>query len=381
MLNAETLHPKDLTAADSTAWLRLAETEVGYASPLLGPDFAKAVGVVREDARVCIWRRDGRAVGFLAYHWRPGGHARAIGAPFSDYHGPVAEPGLDCGAALKAAGLAAFRFTSLIDPAGVFAGGVSARTEAFVVELAGPAEAYLDNLRAASPKRFKNYRRLDHKLDREVGPLRIVAPDRSAVAFEQLIAWKRDQMVRTGVHDVLNVEWTRKLMRNLFESQVGNLHGMMINLYAGDRLVAGHFGVRRGGAYHPWIASTDPGLAAWSPGQVFLGRAINAMDDLCLTTYDLGPTHDHYKRPYVLRPRWVGEGLATAATLQGHAARMTDRAWDLAGARRAGAVSGLRRRLEVIAAVELTLGGRARALASALAARAPRAISHALQVG
>jgi CelD/BcsL family acetyltransferase involved in cellulose biosynthesis len=263
MLSAETYHPNELAEPDAAQWRVLQAAHADFANPLLGPDFARAVGKVRDDARVSVFRRDGRAVGFLAYHLRPGGFVRAIGAPFSDYHSLVAEPGLSAEEALAAAGVAAFRFTGLVDPHGAFE--VASRVEAFAIALEGRAEDYLEALRAASPKRFKNYRRLDHKLDREVGELRIVAPDHDPAAFEQLIAWKRDQMTRTGVHDVLAADWTRRLMAELFETRDGPMRGLMINLYAGDRLVAGHFGVRAGGYYHPWIASTDPELAAWSP--------------------------------------------------------------------------------------------------------------------
>jgi CelD/BcsL family acetyltransferase involved in cellulose biosynthesis len=368
MLSAETYHPSELAEPDAVQWRALQAAYADFANPLLGPDFARAVGKVRDDARVSVFRRDGRVVGFLAYHLRPGGFVRAIGAPFSDYHALVAEPGLSAEEALAAAGVAAFRFTGLVDPHGAFE--VASRGEAFAITLQGTAEDYLEALRAASPKRFKNYRRLDHKLDREVGELRIVAPDHDPAAFAQLIAWKRDQLTRTGVHDVLAADWPRRLMAELFETRGGPMRGLMINLYAGDRLAAGHFGVRIGGYYHPWIASTDPELAAWSPGQIFLSRAIAAMPDLGLSTYDLGASHEHYKRPYALNTRMIGEGLATAATPQGRVARLSEQAWILAGGVGAGPVARLRRRLDSIAAAELSLAGRARGLATAIAARA-----------
>ena len=89
MLTAETLHPSDLTGADLAAWRALAAAHPAFASPLLGPDFAVEVGRVRDDARVTVWRRDHQAIGFLAHHRRPGGLARPIGSPFSDYHALV----------------------------------------------------------------------------------------------------------------------------------------------------------------------------------------------------------------------------------------------------------------------------------------------------
>ena len=65
-------------------------------------------------------------------------------------------------------------------------------TEEVLHQIGGDGvEAYWEDLRAASPKRFKNNRRLESKLDREVGELRLVAPDGELSTFETLIDWKR----------------------------------------------------------------------------------------------------------------------------------------------------------------------------------------------
>lgn len=372
MLSAETVHPARLGHAEAAAWRALCAREADFSNPLLGPDFAEAVAEVRSDARVTVWRRGDQPVAFLAYHLRPGGYARPIGAPLSDYHGLVSGEPIDIAEALAVAGLKAYRYTGLSDPYGSFAAPSERMRDGFVIQLDGSADDYVEQLRAQSPKRFKNYRRLDHKMSREVGELEVIAPDPSQAAFEQLIAWKREQLARTGGHDFLRPDWTRVLLRNLFHRTSGPLQGLMINLYADGRLVAGHFGVRLGDFYHPWIASTDPELAAWSPGQVFLLRAIAAMPGLGLDTYDLGPGHEHYKRPYCLTTRRIADGLATAASPAGRAAAASERAWAWAGAHKGGAVERLRRRLDAIATVELSFQDRARSLASALAAKARR---------
>ena len=372
MLIAETFHPSELSQADISTWRALCASRPEFANPLMGPDFAQAVGKVRPDARVTVWRWPGRTAGFLAYHRRPGSYARPIGAPLSDYHGLVAERGLDADEAMAVAGLSIYRFTGLTDPNRAFNGFGATERESFVIELETTAEAYLEALRAASPKRFKNYRRLDHKLDREVGELSIRGADHDRAAFDTLLRWKREQLARTGAHDFLNAEWTQGLLQALFERQDGEFQGLMVNLYAGDQLVAGHFGIRQGGVYHPWIASTDPELGAWSPGQVFLGRAIAAMPGMGLTTYDLGPGHEHYKRPYALTTRMIGDGVATAANLGGRAAQISEQAWSLAGAHGQGPVGKLRRRLDIIASSELSFAGRARGVAQAIGARVRR---------
>lgn len=375
MLDVETLHPSLLSAEDVALWRSLAAAQPGFGNPLLGPDFAQAIGSVREDARVAVVRRDGLTQGFLAYHRRPGGLARPIGSPLSDYHGLVSRPdaGLDLGQVLRAADVSVFRYTGLIDPNGLFPESRETDRTAYMIDLSGvTAEVYLEAIRAASPKKIKNYRRLDNKLDREVGPVRLVAGDVSRDAFNQLIDWKREQLERTGAHDFLRADWTRELMADLFARRLGDFRGLMINLYAGDTLVGGHFGVRLGEVYHPWIASTSPEHAAWSPGQIFFLRAIAAMPELGLSRYDLGPGHDHYKRSYGLNTVTIGEGAATAATIGGRMALSIENAWSMAGAHGAGPVGRLRRRMDAIASSELTMSGRVRDFVGAVASRAHR---------
>ncbi len=373
MLDVETLHPRELAEADLRTWRDMAAADSAFSSPLLGPDFANAVGAVREDARVAVIRRGGETLGFLAHHRRPGAMARAIGSPLSDYHGLVSRSaaGLRAPDVLRAAELTAFRYTGLVDPFGVF--GPNEHKLAHVIALGNTdAETYLEAVRAASPKKIKNWRRLDNKLEREIGEIELVGPDRSREAFDRLIAWKREQLERTGVHDFLRPEWTRSLLLDLFQRQTGPFQGLMINLYAGGQLVAGHFGVRLDGVFHPWIASTNPAFGEWSPGQIFFMRAIAAMPGLNLHRYDLGPGHDHYKGAYALSQVEIGEGTATAATVAGRVAHSLDGVMALAGSRGAGPVGRLTRRMDAIASVELTMGGRMRGLVDAFANQAQR---------
>lgn len=375
MLDVETLHPSLLSAADAAFWRSLAVSEDGFGNPLLGPDFTQAVGNVREDARVAVVRRAGETVGFLPFHRRPGGLARPIGSPLSDYHGLVSRPdaGLQIADVLRGADVSVFRYSGLIDPHAVFPAAPETNRTAYLIDLTGTtAEAYLEAVRAESPKKIKNYRRLDNKLDREVGEVRLVAGDMSRDAFNLLIDWKRAQLARTGSHDFLRADWTRELMADLFTTRDGAMRGLMINLYAGDTLVGGHFGVRQGVTYHPWIASTNPEMSAWSPGQIFFLRAIAAMPALGLTRYDLGPGHDHYKRAYGLSTIQIGEGAATAASVAGRMAHSMESVWSFAGAHGAGPVGQLRRRMDAIASTELTMTGRVRGFVEAVAARAQR---------
>ena len=169
-ITVEIVDRDGLTAEDAAAWRDIQAGEPQFANPLFGPDFFLAVGAVRKDARVAIYRRGDEAAGFLAFHARPGGLARPIGAPFSDYQALVSKRdiGISGRDALKRAGISAFRFNGLVDPHGLF-GPLKGGSDCNAIELNTPVDDYLETVRASSPKRFKNYRRLEHRLEREIG--------------------------------------------------------------------------------------------------------------------------------------------------------------------------------------------------------------------
>ena len=54
-MTAQTLHPAELSLVDIAAWRALCAAEPAYANPLMGPDFALAVGEVRGDTRVTVF--------------------------------------------------------------------------------------------------------------------------------------------------------------------------------------------------------------------------------------------------------------------------------------------------------------------------------------
>ncbi|WP_423330294.1 GNAT family N-acetyltransferase [Brevundimonas sp. VNH65] len=377
-MTVETVAAADLVAADVALWAALQAADPLFASPLLSPWFAMAVGRVRDDASVSIFRRGDRTVGFFAHHRRPGGFGRPIGAPFADYHGLVSERGaFDASTdVVGLAGLKVFRHGGLVDPHGVFPVPADA-VEAFSIDLTGTTpDAYLEARRAASPKKFKNYRRLLNRL-RELGPLSLRA-DTDLATFETLLRWKRDQFHRTGAQDVLRPAWATRLMRDLFEMRQGPMTGLMLTLRAGDRLVGGHFGVRQEidgrAVFHPWIASTDPDLAAFSPGNAFLDQAVRAMPELGLSIYDLGVGHDHYKRPFAASVRRVGAGLQPAVDGQGVLRRAAEQAWRIGPLGRSGAVGKVRRRLDHIATIDTSIAGRMLGLVEAAKATRRRAL-------
>jgi CelD/BcsL family acetyltransferase involved in cellulose biosynthesis len=219
-------------------------------------------------------------------------------------------------------------------------------------------EDTIELLRQRNAKRFKNWRRLGHKLEREVGPVILVAHDSSEAAYTQLLLWKRAQLRRSGLHDVYRPAWVQELMRNLQAAPDPDFGGLLITLYVGGQPVAGEFGVRENGCFHPWIAAYDPSLAPYSPGILLQMRIIEQMPALGLRRYDLSSGSDHYKIPMAT------DQLPTVAG--------TARAGDRAGAnlsqalRRSRLGTRISQRWEQIAAAENTALGRVQGVVTAV---------------
>jgi CelD/BcsL family acetyltransferase involved in cellulose biosynthesis len=368
-MKAEVFHPSQLSDRDLDAWREMCALTPEFRSPLLSPDFARLVGKVREDARVAVFRDGSNTLGFLAHHRRPDGFARPIGSAFSDYQALITPPDskLDAAKALAAASVSAIQFCALRDPHGLFAGATREGATAYVIETRGDPEAYFATLKAANSKRLRNWRRLHNKLEREVGEVVVTAGDTSHEAFELLMTWKRDQYRRTGAHDMYRPEWARRLLQRTFEQRDGPIRGVMTTLRAGGKLVAGHFGPAAGGVWHGWISAISPDHNACGPGFVLMLEVPAVMASLGLDVYDMAPSHEHYKAPFATDQFKVAEGLVTADSPAGRHVRQMQSVWSLAGCERLPALGRLRRRLDHIAAVELSVGGRMLGIVEALA--------------
>lgn len=134
---ARVVAPHALTPSDEAAWNALRAAHPDYDTPLLSPAFAKTVGAGRTDARVALLSDTAGLVAVLAFHQRPDGLGRPLGAPFCDYAGPVVRR--DCALSLSQiialAGLGGYRTQAMLDPWNRFEGertGAQAR-DSFVL--------------------------------------------------------------------------------------------------------------------------------------------------------------------------------------------------------------------------------------------------------
>jgi CelD/BcsL family acetyltransferase involved in cellulose biosynthesis len=297
-----------LTREDRARWIAALEA-APFTSPLLHPDFAMLVAAARADVRILIGADAGERKAFLPIHKRPFGLARPIGSVFSDYHAMISEPGCMLGpqTLLSGAGLRGYRHFSMVTETANDNGGRQSGIFADC-ELGDTASL----LQANKPSRAKQLRRLDRKLERDVGDIGFSFDDPDPEAFNELLRWKSDQFAATGRHDVLNVAWARQMLNQLRLCDAGEIKNRLVTLRAGQKLVSAEFGPSWNGIFHPWIAAYDADYAAYSPGHLLVQRLLAGMKAAGLRRYDLGPADAAYKSDFANGVIGLSEGCIRA---------------------------------------------------------------------
>ncbi|UYQ66513.1 GNAT family N-acetyltransferase [Streptomyces peucetius] len=290
--------PGELGASHTEAWRELRASTGAPANPFMEPEFSLAVGRVRAQARVAVLWEGGEAAGFFPYERGPLGQGRAIGLGVSDCQGAVLRPGLgiDPRELLRACSLATWEFDNLEAGQKLFEPDAAAGFGSPVIEVGAGYASYEEGLRARSPKFLRTTLAKERRLGRQTGGVRFVFDERDPAALRRLMAWKSAQYRRTGRRDRFAQRWISSLVRRLHESAAaGGCRGVLSVLYAGNRPVAAHFGLRSATVLACWFPAYDSEFAKFSPGLVLHLRMAEAAAGEGIGLLDLGRGAAEYK--------------------------------------------------------------------------------------
>ncbi|MGW1379360.1 GNAT family N-acetyltransferase [Streptomyces sp. NPDC002446] len=307
--------PGRLTGADRSAWTELQSRARSLgapqqANPFLSPEFALAVGRCRGGVRIAVVHQDGRPAAFLPFQRSALGVGRAIGLGVSDAQGLVHRPGFrwDAQELLRACGLSVLEFDHLVAGQCAFEAPSFGRYASPVIDVDRGFEAYLATLRARSPKFTRTTLAKERRLGRGLGPVRYVHDERDPAALRTLMRWKSAQYRRTGRSDRFAQPWIVHLVQQLFHSRTDSFAGLLSVLYAGERPVAAHFGLRSPSVLACWFPAYDPQFAKFSPGLVLHLRMAQAAAAESVAYLDLGRGAKDYKDSLKTRELLVSEG-------------------------------------------------------------------------
>ncbi|MFE0422387.1 GNAT family N-acetyltransferase, partial [Streptomyces sp. NPDC058953] len=270
----------------------------------------------RPAARVAILWKDGEAdgppVGFLPFERGAFGRGRAIGLGVSDCQGAILRPGLGITARdlLTACGLAVWEFDNLEDGQEALGAAAAESFRSPAIDVSRGYPAYEDELRARAPKFLKTTLAKERRLARQAGDVRFVFDERDPAALATLMEWKSAQYRRTGRSDRFAKEWIAELVRRLHGSGETGCSGVLSVLYAGDRPVAAHFGLRSRTLLACWFPAYDPAFAKYSPGLVLHLRMAEGAAAAGIATLDMGRGDAEYKDSLHTRLLRVHEGAA-----------------------------------------------------------------------
>ena len=258
--------------------------------------------------------RDGAAVvGFFPFERRGVGYGVPIGAWFSDCQGMVHTSDLefDPRQLLRACGLAVWEFNNLVMGQRQFESYAITRAESPVMDLSAGFEPFLATVRENSNAKLRDVYRLQRKLEREVGTLRFVYESQDHAALRTLMDWKSAQYGRTGKADKFAQRWFVDLFDRLFASTSETFSGALSLLYAGDELVAGHFGLRSDRVLAYWFPAFDRRFSPYSPGLMLQLQLAEAAAGRGIQHVDMGVGAEEYKRWFQTGALTLSQGRVT----------------------------------------------------------------------
>ncbi|WP_149552477.1 GNAT family N-acetyltransferase [Streptomyces marokkonensis] len=307
------LRPEELGEGERERWRELRAATDAPRSPFMEPEFTAAVGRVRPRARVAVLYRGAEPAGFLPHERGVAGQGRAIGLGVSDCQGAVLAPGVapETGELLRACSVSSFAFDNLEAGQDLFVPYAAEEHATFVIDVEKGYETYESVLRTRSPKFLKTTLAKERRLGRRAGPVRFVFDERDPAALRTLMEWKSAQYRRTGRRDRFAQEWIVRLVGRLAETRAPQCSGTLSVLYAADRPVAAHFGLRSASVLACWFPAYDPEFATFSPGLVLHLRMAEAAAAEGIGLLDMGRGPAEYKDALKTGERAVHEGAAT----------------------------------------------------------------------
>jgi CelD/BcsL family acetyltransferase involved in cellulose biosynthesis len=316
------VRPDDLGRSELDSWRQMQRDLPQLRSPFLAPEFTLAVARVRPTARVAVLEDAEGIAGFFPYETR----RRVVGVPIgfgiSDCQGVIHRPGYEWDAVelLRGCRLPVWEFDHLMAEQRGFAPFHAVRTGSPVLELSKGYPAYIEDRNSAGDV-VKQTLRKQRKMVREVGEERFVFQDDDVRGLAALREWKSAQYQRTQQYDRFATPWIRSVLDELLASPAPECRAVVSTVYADDRPVAAHLGLRSESVLAYWFPSYDMDLSRYSAGILLCLRMAEAGAADGIALIDLGKSEALYKTRLKNDELPVAEGRV-------------ERSWSVATARR-----------------------------------------------
>lgn len=298
----EIVDASQLCGEIAARWTEIRQQNSQLASPYFDVEFTKAVAQVRDDVEIAIVKNsDEKIVGLVPYQRTGLNHAEPVGGRLNDVHGMVANSDADqldiLTKVMHAAELRSFGFHAALKNDPKLERFEFCELDSHYVDIRNGWDDYQQWSRSKT-KVLRRQGQKTRALEREIGPIRFEFDCSDAECLEKLIELKRAKYQRSNTFDILSVNWASNLIREISNVDKPDFKGLLSSLYAGDQLVAAHFGMLTNDILHYWFPVFDPRFAKYSPGTELL---IRVMQESCLrkiAKIDLGYGDDAYKHKF-----------------------------------------------------------------------------------
>ena len=255
------------------------------------------------DVAVAVFYAGDEIAGFFTFQFRSVvdrflGRAERVGGEMSDYCGAILAPDffLDELELLRLSRIHCYDFSHLHPDQLQNELPVDDFDVGHLVRISSSGTDYWRELGVGNGRLIQDTNRCLGKIQREIGPIsfRFEVLNRPDL-LDYLIQMKRDQYTKTQVSDALSERWRRDLLHALYVEKSGDCRGVLSTLYAGNEMVAAHFGMVAGVTLHYWFPVYEPRFSKYSPGRLLYKHIVEACDDNGVKVIDNGAGDAPYK--------------------------------------------------------------------------------------
>jgi CelD/BcsL family acetyltransferase involved in cellulose biosynthesis len=293
MMSATVIPAGELSPDLMDRWLLTTKENPLYCSPNLRPEVIRTIG--QFNPRVFVGFEEGRDGASLFFPFERPTRLRSFAGPVAmcDYQAfiaPVGHP-IVVSDLMQRWKLGTWTFENLIAPAEIvkqtttLVSTVSRRVvmcegfAGFLAEIAGMGK---------SMRKQKTNLRL---LKRDHGEVRFVSNCRNDAVLSAIFDWKAQRFnVGRSV-----APWVQSVVEALYNTRTADFSGMLSALYAGDRLVAAHFGIRSDKTLYYWFPAFNPEFGRYTPGGLLIYFLLQYLASIGCEVLDFGPGGEKYK--------------------------------------------------------------------------------------
>jgi CelD/BcsL family acetyltransferase involved in cellulose biosynthesis len=311
-MEVEVIKGSELSEEMKLLWHYFQVSRKELSNPFFCHEFISIVSSCRGDVYVALILENSKIIGFFPFQRGMLGIASPVGGAISDYHGYISKVEIDFenNEIFKKAGISRWKFDHLIsEQTASFSNDISLDVSP-IIDVINGYEHYKEGMRNSGSKIINKINRWRRKLEEEFGSVRVELCSKKSDELQICIEGKRRQFLESGIVDPFSEPWLVEMLEKIHAFESPDFSGMLSVLYAGDKIIATHMGMRSKNVWHYWFPTYDHAFAKFSPGLILLASIIEGACGMKMSHIDLGKGNSMYKSRIKNNEIILAEGVA-----------------------------------------------------------------------